>query len=333
MFKIIYIPAVTKIKNKKLKDYLKCFFYNFVIIFRNFNLNKKTRPDTSGYIDTALHTNANILELPYSLTIFLSKFLNFFFDGIFINFKFTNSRNKFETYSKLLKLSNKFKIKKVIIDIRDGSKDTISDELIARYDFVIKREKNKSIDNKKYLSTMLPCTNLDYKISKKIENINWNKFGHSIPNNKFKFDIYFSGSLVSKKRADIYNFLQNKNLNLFFNTEKGFNKKQFSDNIYNSRINLALPGHGEFTFRHLEILCNCSFLICDKEINDMELPLPIKDGEDFITYENEKDLLEKINYYLKNDYLRSKIALNGRKQLEKYYSPKNHGENILKKIF
>ena len=333
MLKIIYVPAVIKNKNYKFEDYLRCFFYNFIIIFRNFSLNKKTRHDTSGYIDTAIHTNAYILELPYSLTLFLSRFLNFYFDAIFINWKFTNSRDKFETRLKLLNLSNKFNIKKVIVDIRDKSKNLIDDEIISKYDFVIKREKNKSISSPKYLSTMLPCTNLNYKILKKNENINWNDFGYSTPNNKFKFDVYFSGSLTSKKRIEIYEFLNDKNLNIFINLSKQINKKEYLKNIYNSRINLALPGHGEFTFRHLEILCNCSFLICDKEINEIELPLPIKDGEHFVTYENEEDLYEKINYFLKNDNLRSEIALNGRKQLEKYYSPKKHGENLLKKIF
>ena len=73
-------------------------------------------------------------------------------------------------------------------------------QIISKYDFVIKREKNKSISSPKYLSTMLPCTNLNYKILKKNENINWNDFGYSTPNNKFKFDVYFSGSLTSKKR-------------------------------------------------------------------------------------------------------------------------------------
>ena len=59
--------------------------------------------------------------------------------------------------------------------------------------------------------------------------------------------------------------------------------------------------------------------------------------EDTITYitkRSSKKKLEKgINFYLENKDLRSKIALNGRQALEKYYSPKSHGDKILKKIF
>ena len=40
-------------------------------------------------------------------------------------------------------------------------------------------------------------------------------------------------------------------------------------------------------------------MMCDKQINQIELPIPIKDGEHFITYENHVDLFEKINFFLK----------------------------------
>ena len=73
--------------------------------------------------------------------------------------------------------------------------------------------------------------------------------------------------------------------------------------------------------------------MCHNEINKLELPMPIKDGEHFVTFENKEDLLEKVKFYLENKDLRKRIALNGRQVLEKYYSPKNHGNEILKKIF
>ena len=103
--------------------------------------------------------------------------------------------------------------------------------------------------------------------------------------------------------------------------------------MYNSSINLALEGKGEFTFRHLEILASCSFMICSSSINDLELPIPLIDGKHFVSFKNKEDLLEKINFYLKNKELREEIALNGRNILEKYYSPKKHGEILFGKIF
>ena len=68
-------------------------------------------------------------------------------------------------------------------------------------------------------------------------------------------------------------------------------------------------------------------------INDLELPIPLVDGKHFVTFDNKEDLLEKTNFYLKNDSLRNEIALSGRKALEEYYSPKKHGELLFSKIF
>ena len=117
----------------------------------------------------------------------------------------------------------------------------------------------------------------------------------------------------------------------------GANKKipfnKYLSAIYDSSINLALEGKGEFTFRHLEILANCSFMICQNSINNLELPFKLIDGKHFVSFKNEEDLTEKINFYLKNDELRKEIALNGRKVLEENYSPKKHGEFLFSKIF
>ena len=108
---------------------------------------------------------------------------------------------------------------------------------------------------------------------------------------------------------------------------------QYLSAIYDSSINLALEGKGEFTFRHLEILASCSFMLCQNSINELELPLPLVDGKHFVTFETKEDLIEKINFYMKNDSLKNKIALNGRKVLEDHYSPKKHGEFLFSKIF
>ena len=333
--RIIYIPVTKKIKEKNFINYFKCFLYDIFIILKNFSFKKKVTKNTSGYIDAAIHTNSFVLELPYYYCIIFSKILNSSFDAVFINWKFTNYRSdKEDIEKKLLKLSKKFKIKKVIVDTTDKSINIINDEILNKFDHVIKREKNKELSNSKYLTTILPCRLIDYKISKKIENINWTKIGNSMPNNNPTYDIFFSGQKTSQYREKLINFLLNKDYNFFGGTE---NKKipfnQYLSAIYDSSINLALEGKGEFTFRHLEILANCSFMICQNSINNLELPFKLIDGKHFVSFKNEEDLTEKINFYLKNDKLRKEIALNGRKVLEENYSPKKHGEFLFSKIF
>ncbi len=333
--KIIYIPVTKKIAERNFRNNLKCIFYDIYIVLKNFSLKKKINKNTSGYIDAAIHSNAYVLELPYNYCLIFSKILNLFFDGIFINWKFTNYRNdKEDLEKKLLKLSRTYNIKKVIVDATDKSVNIIKDDILDGFDYVIKREKNRQISNKKYLTTMLSCTMVDYKISKKKEIINWNIIGKSEPNKKPTYDIFFSGKKTSKYRKELIEFLYSKEFNFFGRAEDTkIPFDQYLSAIYDSSINLALEGKGEFTFRHLEILASCSFLLCPNSINELELPLPLVDGKHFVTFENKDDLIEKINFYLNNNSLRNNIALNGRKVLEEYYSPKKHGEFLFSKIF
>ncbi len=333
--KILYIPVTKKIKEKNFINHFKSFLYDIKIVLKNFTFNRKASKGTSGYIDSAIHSNAFTFELPYSYCIFFSRIINYFFDGIFVNWKFTNYRSDLDDIEmKLINLSQKFKIKKVIVDGTDKSINIINRKILDNFDYVIKREKNKSISDKRYLTTMLPCILIDYKISRNAENINWDNIGWSKPNNEFKYDIFFSGKQSSEYRNELINFIKNQNLNFYGGVENSkLPHTQYLKTIYNSSINLALGGKGEFTFRHLEILASCSFMICESSINQLELPLPLKENKHFVSFENKGDLLEKINFYLKNNILRNEIALNGRRILEEHYSPKNHGNIILKKIF
>jgi len=333
--KILYIPVTKKITEKNFKNYLKCFLYDIYIVLKNFSFNRNITKNTSGYIDAAIHSNAYVLELPYNYCLIFSKILNLFFDGIFVNWKFTNYRkDKKDLETKLLKLSRLFNIKKVIVDGTDKSINIIKDEILDGFDYVVKREKNKKISNKKYLTTIIPCRLINYKISKNKESINWSKIGYSKPNNNTTYDIFFSGQKTSKYRKEVIEFLQSKDYNFLGDSDDlKIPSDQYLPSMYKSSINLALDGKGEFTFRHLEILASCSFMLCQSSINELELPLPLIDGKHFVSFKNKEDLIEKINFYLENNVLRNEIALNGRKVLEEHYSPKKHGEFLINKIF
>ena len=149
--KILFIPVSKKIKKKNFKNYLKCFLYDIQIILKNFLFNKKITKNTHGYIESAIYSNAKVFELPYIYCIIFSKILNLIFDGVLIHWKFTTDRNDKSINLKLIKLSKKFSIKKVIIDGRDTSLSKIENEVIDRFDYIIKQHKNKSIHDKKYM--------------------------------------------------------------------------------------------------------------------------------------------------------------------------------------
>ena len=67
-------------------------------------------------------------------------------------------------------------------------------------------------------------------------------------------------------------------------------------------------------------------LLTDK-IPDLEFLF--EDRKHLVTYEDEKDLLEKVKYYLKNDTKRQEIAEAGREEVQKHSYFKRF-EEILK---
>tara|TARA_B110000483_G_scaffold235502_1_gene307121 strand:- start:738 stop:1676 length:939 start_codon:yes stop_codon:yes gene_type:complete len=309
---------------------LLCATHDLKIILKNFFKKKTLNKSTSGFVEQSLEKNFKVIELPYFITIFFSNILNTFFDGVFINWKFTNLRNDKNLEKKLLKLCKEFKNKKVLIDTRDTS-NNYNSEIVYSFDLIVQREKLKKLKNQKIFSSMLPCTLLDS--AEYDEPINWNLIGKSEPNDKFKFDIFFSGKKTSQARVDLLKTIETLNLSYAGGLGNKILYSDYLEMIYKSAINLAPEGVGIFTFRHLEIIACCSFLMCPSKINEIELPIPLRDGEDFIGYDDLNDFKEKIDYYLKNPKIRKQIAMNGRKKLEKYYSPLNHGKNIYNKLF
>ena len=99
-----------------------------------------------------------------------------------------------------------------------------------------------------------------------------------------------------------------------------------------SKINLALEGYGEFTFRHLEIWCAGSFMISTKSIRDLSLPLNAREGEHFVVFEDIQDLRDKLLYYTRNDHERERIAKAGRSMFLRDYDPVKHGEQLRKAV-
>ena len=97
-------------------------------------------------------------------------------------------------------------------------------------------------------------------------------------------------------------------------------------------MNLKQSKGGDFSLRTVVNLPNASgkknkvAVLCEPD----KIEEAKKSGAEVFGSE---DLIEKISFYLKNNSLRNEIALNGRKVLEEYYSPKKHGEFLFSKIF
>lgn len=117
---------------------------------------------------------------------------------------------------------------------------------------------------------------------------------------------------------------------------RAYNKPVFLEDMFKvfKRSKIVLNAHSNITgdgkgnMRVFEVLGSGSFMLSDHGI----YPEHLEAEKDFVTYNNKKDMLEKIEYYMTNDKEREEIALNGYKKISKYYSTEI-GSHNLEKIF
>jgi glycosyltransferase involved in cell wall biosynthesis len=117
---------------------------------------------------------------------------------------------------------------------------------------------------------------------------------------------------------------------------KVYNKPIFLKDMFKvfKKSKIVLNTHSNITgkykgnMRVFEALGSGSFMLSD----DGVYPENLIAGEDFVVYKNNKDMKEKIEYYLKHDNERVEIAFNGQKKIYKYYNVEI-GARKLEKIF
>tara|TARA_Y100000034_G_scaffold20722_2_gene23730 strand:- start:2038 stop:3714 length:1677 start_codon:yes stop_codon:yes gene_type:complete len=164
-------------------------------------------------------------------------------------------------------------------------------------------------------------------------------------NTKKIYDVTFIGA-PSKPRLDILRFLVNNKVNLKIFGRGWENYSEFKD-IYlgsletenvikvinQTKINLALSkntlGVLHFKGRVFELPACKSFTLVDYFSGYMKF---FKKDKEIVMFKNENDLLEKINYYLKNEKEREKIADNSYKKIIKNHNILVTFKKMFKKI-
>ncbi|MCR5849039.1 MAG: glycosyltransferase [Lachnospiraceae bacterium] len=100
----------------------------------------------------------------------------------------------------------------------------------------------------------------------------------------------------------------------------------------NSKINLNISLRSIINgipLRCFEIMGSEGFLLSNYQQDFLNHFVP---GEDFVYYESNEDLLDKISYYLKNENERKEIALNGFKKVEAEHTYVRRAEEMLSYI-
>ena len=104
----------------------------------------------------------------------------------------------------------------------------------------------------------------------------------------------------------------------------------YFDKLLNARISVDAYGCAEArqTGRFWESLAN-GCLLFYQPIEPYIWNHPFIDGEDFIIYNDNKELIDKVKYYLANESEAREIASNGYNKLLQYHTTKQRGEQFL----
>lgn len=316
-----------------------------------------TTPD--GYFEDALHSAYEVHE--YTISEFFNKkaWRKQNFDFLVINYK--SSEDPLDKRLKIFKsVINTAKVPAILFIGSDRAQDIPNDEIFDAFSVVFKREPYRDLskynisekNRKKIYPTMLICP-LIFRPRNVFAKLAAPLLKPNIPAedkiNK-NYDVFFSGRMVKRKnniRLDVwrrvveegfaaYGGLQPRPKDNAFPPEdlslEKLSKDEYINSMRGAKINLALDGIGEFTFRHLEVWCLGEFMISSPTIRDLDLPIPAKEDVHYVSYNSLDELVDKMKFYINHKEERDKIAQNGKKLFDRWYNPVDHGRYIREAI-
>lgn len=142
------------------------------------------------------------------------------------------------------------------------------------------------------------------------------KFGNRL--NIFCYEKHFLQSLDDMKEK---HFLTEDELDIYKSAYRGFltTEKEIADVYLNTKvnINITLQGKSGLNYRVFEVLASRGFLLTD-QMADVERNFIV--SKELETYKDINDLLDKTEFYLKNQDIAQKIAIIGFADVTKSHS-------------
>jgi len=278
--------------------------------------------------------------------------LNKSYDWILVNHKsgLSSAALTDEEYSQIAGLAALRNCKIGLVSSNAEAWNLPSDANLDLFDVVFKRECFRDLDrykisesNKaKLCTTILACPLISpsrFEVRKK-DITHAGSFTQLEKN--FENDVFFSGSSTNPMREAVVRRVLSEDLKFLggiqykkqseqrdtgiASTKLG--KLEYIENIRKSKINLALEGYGELTYRHLEIWYLSAFMISSPSINELQLPIDAKENEHYVAFRSMDDLVDKIHYYLDRPEERERIATSGKELFSRCYDFHKHGDYI-----
>lgn len=309
--------------------------------------------EQDGFFEASLYSGAKVVET--TIQNCERDLKRGGFDAVVVNLKCGGFADEGKRDEFFITTFGSLNVPKALFIGSAKAEQMVSDQVADVFDVIFKREPYKdrtryqlSTQNReKIMATMISCPfvtlSRDSFISKLYTSLQSGvKVCHSA---EATVDVGFSGAAASSHtmRQDAWarvkgggfstvgGLQKNPYLDVELKEElKGprFEGKAYRDALCKARINLALPGIGAYTFRHQELLYLGAFMLSHSSIDELELPMPLKPGEHYVSFNTTDEMADKIRYYLNHETERQQIATSGKKLFDEYYQPKRHGAEL-----
>lgn len=311
--------------------------------------------EQDGFFEASLYAAADVTEV--TLREFL-RGLDFArsFDAVVVNMKCASFSSESERDETLQDIAKKTSVPTGIFIGSAQAGFMLPEIALEKYDVIYKREPYRDRDRydisesskKKIIPTMISCPFARLSKPTLVSKL-YCAMQPTIKSCELmeeEYEVGFSGVLAysHKLRQNVWKQVKNQNFStigglqqnpfkneLLADSLKGprLKGRAYRDSLCSAKINLALDGIGEYTFRHQELLYLGAFMMCSPSIRDIELPMPLKEDEHYVSFDNLDNLVEKLNHYLADESERISIANSGRRVFLEHYNPQRHGQKLV----
>ena len=275
------------------------------------------------------------------------------YDGIVVGVKAINKDNYAD--SDFVNISKKFsKQFRILAIINDQAHNLPPEDILDYYDLIIKREPYKDLDKyglssrtcSKIWPTILGGTLPNVTTGHRARTLHSSIKTIDLVPQSYKGDVFFSGADTAPARIKIVRYLKTHNVNFVGGIQYVKNVRDIEPDLQFDRlpsrrlirhisrhkINLAIEGGGEFTFRHLDIIRSTGFLLSTNAIDSLNLVIPFQEGENYVSFSDEGDLKDKIDYYLSHEKERREICLYGRQLYSEFLNFPKYADLLANRI-